>query len=257
MASIAVWIGFALASKSILINLPALLAMLSAFLICGAGQSINDYFDRKIDARLHPKRIIPSKKLSAQTVFWYSISLFLAGIIISWFLNVYAFLIASLFALLLFLYSSVMKKIKFLGNWVVALGTGITFIYGATASLTGLGYAVYPFILAVFVNVIREMTKDLEDLKIEKKQKISLPQLVGIPRTKFIATVYAAVVLFIAILPYYFKVFNAYYLAFILLSVLILFYSVFLLLKNDFRQAQKFQKIAMLASFIAFIAALF
>jgi geranylgeranylglycerol-phosphate geranylgeranyltransferase len=257
MSSLAVWIGFALASQGISINFLAFLAMLSAFLICGAGQAVNDYFDRGIDAKLHPERTIPSKQLTATTVFWYSILLFLAGIIISFFINAYALLIASITSLLLFLYSSSMKKIKFLGNWVVALGTGLTFLFGASISLNGLFYAVYPFVLAVFVNVIREITKDLEDLRIEKGQKISLAELAGIPRTKFIALVYSLMVLFVAVLPFYFNAFNVFYLAFILLSVLILFYSIVFLFKDNYSRAQKFQKIAMLASFIAFIAALF
>ena len=51
MAAVATLIGFSVALGGFAFTIPLMLAMVSAFLICGAGQAINDYFDREIDKK--------------------------------------------------------------------------------------------------------------------------------------------------------------------------------------------------------------
>ena len=52
-----------------------LLACIVVFIITGAGNSINDYFDYKIDAINKPERPIPSGRISLNKAGFYSLVL--------------------------------------------------------------------------------------------------------------------------------------------------------------------------------------
>ena len=91
MGAIAVWIGSLVAGAPLYPGEPVLFAMASAFLICGGGMAINDYFDTEIDRINRPKRPIPSGRMKKDSAFVYSIFLLLAGITLSYFINTNAF----------------------------------------------------------------------------------------------------------------------------------------------------------------------
>ena len=100
MAAVGVWIGFLLVSNTLYTPLLPL-ALISAFLICGAGQCINDYFDYKIDKQKAPQRPIPAGKIPPDFAVYYALSLFGIGILLAVFLGVFPLLIAILYSFLL------------------------------------------------------------------------------------------------------------------------------------------------------------
>ena len=165
MAMIAVLIG-AMVVSQVVRPLPfdainVILAMISAFFICAGGQAINDIFDAKIDAKLNKKKPIPSKRLTKNqatvlTILFYCVGLFFAQI------NEITIFIAIMMVVLLTLYSSVLRKVKYLGNFIVALGTSLTFIYGASAVGVITNTIILFTIAAFFANVAREITKILK-----------------------------------------------------------------------------------------------
>jgi len=53
ISAVAVFIGFSVANSAVQFTIPLLMAMAAAFLICGAGQAINDYYDAKIDKKIY------------------------------------------------------------------------------------------------------------------------------------------------------------------------------------------------------------
>jgi geranylgeranylglycerol-phosphate geranylgeranyltransferase len=62
MAGIAVLIGFIVAGGLLQLHYTVLaLAVVSAFLITGAGNAINDYYDRNADKKNAPHRPIPTR----------------------------------------------------------------------------------------------------------------------------------------------------------------------------------------------------
>ncbi|MBN2572407.1 MAG: UbiA family prenyltransferase, partial [Ignavibacteriales bacterium] len=106
------------------------LASLSGAIIASAGNIINDYYDFEIDKINRPKRVLPQKLLSksfALILFFVfcAISIFITAL-----LNLYATIIAVVTILLLFLYSLYFKRVILIGNIIVALCTGLAFIYG-------------------------------------------------------------------------------------------------------------------------------
>jgi len=253
MASIAVLAGFAVSSGSIFPSAPVLFAMAAAFLVCGAGQTINDYFDHKIDLVLHPDRPIPSGNVKHYDALIFALLLFIAGNWLAAQVNYVAFAIAAALSVLLFVYSAFMEKFKYLGNWVVALGTALTLVFGA--AITKNFYAVsFLAALALFSNVGREITKDFEDAEKGEKGKVTLPGLIG-KKAKLVvlALFFAAIAL--SYYVFFAGIFgNLVYLSVVSFANLAFLYAFFLLRKNSFENAQKFCKIGMLLALASFFA---
>ncbi len=251
MAGIAVLIGFFLAQGTDL-NL-ALIGFGVAFLVCGAGQAINDYFDAKIDAKLSKKRPIPSKRILPAEALYFSLALFLVGIIAAIYINQMALLIAIIMALLLFAYPAFMNKIKYAGNVVVALGTAITFIFGAAAAGNVPALVVVLALSAFFSNMAREITKDIQDLKKDKGTKVTLPMKTK--KANYIVAVYYTFAILFGIGAFVLFSLSYFYLIFTIIGAIIFIYSAKKLYNKKPVQSQSLSKKGMLVSLLAFILA--
>lgn len=141
-----------------------LAAAAAAALVTAGGNAINDFFDVDIDRINRPNRPLASGKLSTGQVKRFYLVTTVAGLAVSMAINTWTFLIAVAAAILVFLYSLKLKRTIFFGNFVVALVTGIAFIYGGTA--VGDIRDVYPAaVFAFLTNLIREIIKDAEDVR--------------------------------------------------------------------------------------------
>ena len=252
MAALAVFIGASVAFGGIDFSFPVLLAMISAFLICGAGQAINDFFDYEID-RKKDGRAKTIKKLGRKNVLYYSIILFLAGNSIAYFINPAAFGIALAFSILLIAYSAVMGRIKFIGNWVVASGTAATLIFGASV-WGNYSLAIQFAAAALFANVAREITKDFEDLKADEGFKRSLPMVVGARAEYFASFLYAAAFMVGINLWIFGAVKSWIYMVLIFASGIIFLLSAVEMRKGNFSGSQRLGKYGMLTALLAFMA---
>ena len=122
------------------------LIFLTVFLITGAGNAINDYYDREIDAINRPKRPIPSGRISARAAFNYSLALFAAGCLFAGLVNQICLTVAAFNSALLFLYARNLKATPLAGNICVAFLTGSTFLFGgAAAGLRAFWPTRFPF----------------------------------------------------------------------------------------------------------------
>jgi len=111
MAGLAGVIGAAIAysaSPGDILLLP--LVFIAVFLITGAGNAINDYFDAGIDAVNRPDRPIPSGRLKKGYAYKFSILLFASGILTAYFIGTIPFLIALFNSLLLYFYAFSLKR---------------------------------------------------------------------------------------------------------------------------------------------------
>jgi len=251
MAGIAVLIGFFLAQGTDL-NL-ALIGFGVAFLVCGAGQAVNDYFDAKIDAKLSKKRPIPSKRILPQEALYFSLALFLIGILSAIFINQLALAIAIIMALLLFAYPAFMNKIKYVGNVVVALGTAITFVFGAAAAGNIPALVVVLAISAFFSNMAREITKDIEDMKKDKGTKVTLPMKTK--KSKYIVAVYYTLAILFGGGAFVLFSLSYFYLIFTIIGAAIFIYSAKKLYDKKPAMSQSLSKKGMLVSLLAFVLA--
>jgi 4-hydroxybenzoate polyprenyltransferase len=158
----------------------------STMLIAGAGYVINDYYDVKIDLINKPERVIIGKSIPRRYALLIHTVLSVSGIAIGFWLNWKIGLINLFSAFMLWLYSNALKRLPLIGNFVVALLTCISvFVVNVLFSPVLVLVGIYS-LFAFFMTLVREIIKDLEDLKGDDTFGCkTLPIVWGIRRTKF------------------------------------------------------------------------
>lgn len=194
-----------------------LLLVLGTSMITAAGYIINDYYDVKIDEINKPDRVVVGRILKRRVAMFTHIALSLAGIglglIVSWKVGA----INLLAAFLLWLYSNRLKRLPLIGNVVVSFLTGLALgviaIYFDQSQRLIFIFAVFAF----FISLIREMIKDMEDLRGDVSFGCrTLPVVWGIRKTKafvyLVGLIFAFLLIYLAftlerpLLIYYFSV---------------------------------------------------
>ncbi len=143
-------------------------AALSAALIAGFGNAVNDAFDIEIDRMNRPSRPLPSGMLTVRQALTYSSVLAGIGLVLSWAASRVCFVAALGIVLLLFFYAIVGKRIILVGNLTVAAISGATFLYPSliesVARLADQVYVILGAVLGFAFHLAREILKDAEDL---------------------------------------------------------------------------------------------
>jgi geranylgeranylglycerol-phosphate geranylgeranyltransferase len=250
MAGIAALIGLMVADSG---PLPATAALvfIAVFAVTGAGNAVNDYFDREIDAVNRPGRPIPSKRISPERAFAWSILLFLLGSGVALLINAFAFAIAVANSILLYLYARNLKVTPFFGNLAVGYLTGSTFLFGGAAG-GDVGITLFLFLLATLATLAREVEKDIEDVPGDRASGArTLPIVIGERRASHLA---ASFVL-IAILLSYLAPLGRAYLAAVTVADLLFLAALASILRGEAPRAQKMLKAGMAAALAAFMVA--
>ena len=235
----------------ILYDLNLFLLSTSTVLIAAAGYIINDYYDVKIDYINKPDRVVVGKLIKRRIVLASHWVLNLIGIGIGFYLNPYVGLINFFSGFLLWLYSNQLKRMPFVGNLVVALLTGLSIFvvaiyYQKNMSLL-LNYAVFAF----SINLIREVIKDMEDLRGDMRfGSKTLPIVWGLRKTKYF--LYGLISIFVALLFYLsIQLENHTLNLFLIILIVPIIYLIYLLYRADsqkrFHQLSLFCKLLMLA----------
>ncbi|PID28081.1 MAG: hypothetical protein CSB55_06085 [Candidatus Cloacimonadota bacterium] len=191
LSLVAVFFG-AFYNRQIYFDFRLLSAGIAAFLIAAGGNAINDFFDIEIDVINCPDRILPSGKISPKTAYIFAVFLFVSGGIASFFIGNFLSVATAYFnALMLFKYSQKWKKLFLVGNLAVAYLSASTFIFGGLASgnvKNATGIAVFAFL----ISLLREIIKDMEDIKGDSKLSArTMPCILGLEtsaKTAFMPT---------------------------------------------------------------------
>jgi geranylgeranylglycerol-phosphate geranylgeranyltransferase len=206
-----------------------LLVFFSMAFITSAGFAVNDYFDRESDAVIKPKRPIPSGSLSLKQVVAISSVLFVAGLVMAFFINWLSFAIIAADSALLLVYSTLVKrKSGFAANVLVGILTGTAFLYGeATISIPPtisiISLSLYPIALGTIGgNVLRDVLSLDGD---SKTGYPTLPQKIGTANAAKVAAGFFLLTGLFAPLPFIVGNFNVYYLLPILVWSVLLIYS--------------------------------
>ncbi len=218
-------------------SLKILGASLSGGLTASAGNVINDIFDIEIDKISHPMRPLPVNKITpGEAAKYYSI-LVVFSLIISYLINIDAFIIVTGSSALLFLYSYKLKKFALTGNIVVAFMTGLAFIYGGVA-VNNVSFAIIPAVFAFLINLIREIVKDIEDLEGDLKAGLStFPHIYGIKAAKKIILIVSIILIIATFYPFVIRIYRIEY--FIMVMAIVnplIIYTLKSLYKDDSRK---------------------
>lgn len=210
MAALAVAVGGAIASSEPLGPVIALAALV-AFLVCGAGNMVNDYFDFELDKINNPSRPLPSGRMSLGFAHAYSLVLFALGIGFSVFINPLALLLAGFNSLLLYLYASKIKKRGGIGkNFTVSYLVASPFLFGGIA--VGEPFVTLLLVLlAGLANTSREIIKDIQDYEGDKAFIATLPRKIGIDRAARLASFILLLIIALSPFPYFLGILNLNY----------------------------------------------
>ncbi|WP_336345031.1 geranylgeranylglycerol-phosphate geranylgeranyltransferase [Halalkalicoccus ordinarius] len=167
-----------------------------------AGNAINDYFDRGIDAINQPDRPIPRGAVSPRAALAFSAALFAGAVLLALTLPALALAIAVVNLLLLIAYTQLFKGLPGVGNAVVAALGGSTFLFGGAA----VGDVAAPgvlFVLAALSTFTREVIKDVEDLEGDREEGLNtLPIAIGERPALWVGTACLLVAVLASPLPY-------------------------------------------------------
>lgn len=237
------------------------LVFLVVFLITGAGNAINDYFDATIDAINRPERPIPSGRIKRDSAFIFSFVLFATGIIISYFIgnSLIPFMIAVFNSLLLYFYAFSLKRKVFIGNLSVSYLTGSTFLFGGSAyGYEGIRFTLVLFFLSTLATLAREIVKSIEDMEGDRKEgAVTLPVRIGEKPAAYAACFIGLFAVLLSPLPYFTGLFNEYYLFGVAMADAFFLYAIALVLKRNPSASSKYFKVAMFFALVAFVAGSF
>lgn len=191
---------------------PLMLAALSAMLVTGGSNAINDYYDRAIDAINRPLRPIPSGQITARAAWWGGVALILTGIGTGFRVSYVCGTIASGVSLLLWGYSAYLKHRPMVGNLAVGLSGGLAFLYGGLA-VSHPEQALFPSLFAFLIHIAREIIKDVEDLPGDGAfHSRTLPVVVGVRGASRIAAALLSILVVFTFLPYFMGLYSTRYL---------------------------------------------
>jgi len=223
---------------------------LSEMKLIDDAKTLENFFEEKIGQGLEG---IMAKDLDAPYIAG---ALFVIGVALAYFINPLAYMIAFAFALLLIIYAALLYKVKYIGNFVVALGTAFTFIYGSSVTHEIPLIIILFALSAFFANMSREVTKDFEDKKKDSGFKVTLPMIserVG----KIAIVVYHLMAILVAFWAYFMFNLSVAYFVIVLLSTIVFFNSIKLLVKKNYKKSQKYCKKGMILSLLAYISTIF
>lgn len=227
----------------------------STVLIAAGGYVINDYYDVKIDYINKPDRVVIGKSITRRYAILFHVLLSGAGIFLGFLLSWRLLAVNILSVFLLWLYSNNLKRLPFIGNLTVAFLTGLSIwileIHYHTHNPLILIYASFAFSMTL----VREIIKDMEDLKGDNTFGCrTLPIVWGLRRTKFV--IYAILGVFsitVFVLNEFYEALPIkYYLLFLFVPLLWLLYRLIRAdTTKDFAWLSAFCKVIMLLGILS------
>jgi 4-hydroxybenzoate polyprenyltransferase len=194
------------------------LLALASILIAAGGYVINDYFDQDIDRVNRPHKAVLGKHIGRRWGIFWHMFLSLAGISLSLLLtfrtgNWLVFLFNCLAVLLLWIYSTSLKRQVLIGNIVISMLTAwvvlVMYVCEAGLNLTRLDDAQRGYIMSVYKvsilyggfafmsSVIREAVKDMEDISGDARYGCrTMPIVWGVRVSKVFVSVWMIVLFF-------------------------------------------------------------
>ncbi|MCU4750872.1 geranylgeranylglycerol-phosphate geranylgeranyltransferase [Halobacteria archaeon AArc-curdl1] len=227
-------------------------AIAATALAVGAGNAVNDYFDREIDRINQPRRAIPRGAVSPRGALLFSGVLFALAVGFAVTLPRLAIAIAGINLLALISYTEWFKGLPGVGNALVAYLVGSTFLFGG-AAVGDVWATVVLFVLAAVSTLTREIIKDVEDIDGDREEGLrTLPIAIGERRSLQVATLLLLIAVIASPLPYFTHEFGVAYLALVIPADVVMLYAAYESF-DDPTAGQSHLKYGMFLAVLAFI----
>ena len=215
MAMAGVWVGTYMTWLQPVYGAP-LLTGLATFLVCAAGNAANDLVDIGADRMNRPDRVLVRGALSRRWALWVAIAGNLIAIGIASLVHIDVLIIVAVAIGLLAAYNFGLKRIPAVGNLVIAVLGGMTFIAGGLAVDRPLTWdlpgPLIPAVFAALYHLVREIVKDAEDIEGDRYAGSgSLPLALGIRPALAIALGLFVVLVVLTLAPIFLGWFGTWY----------------------------------------------
>ncbi len=189
-------------------------AALTAAIITGGGNTLNDYFDINVDKINKPKRPIPAGKIQKSDALMLAIGLLFIGLGLAKTINKYCLAIALVNAIMLVIYAAYSKRMLFISNLGVSYLVASIFIFGALATISpGETIDVQKIRIATVITgcaflmtLAREIIKDIEDVEGDTKlYSKTLPIVIGPAKSRNVAALFAITGILLSLTPIIYK----------------------------------------------------
>ncbi|MDZ4121062.1 MAG: UbiA family prenyltransferase, partial [Candidatus Cloacimonadaceae bacterium] len=209
-------------------------AFLSVVMISASILVMNDYFDYESDKINAPKRPIPANLVKPIEALVFALILLFCGLLLSYMIGIYIFVIAMGLAVIGFLYNRFFKRTGLAGNIMVSFSVGMTFIYGGASVCSPFHPTVLLFALMVaLIDLGEEIAADAMDIDgdlLIKSRSLAIKH--GKSTALLISSLIFSMVIILSILPFIFGWFATIYLLPILIMDLSIIYSTLRLLQS-------------------------
>ena len=215
------------------------------------GNSLNDYIDKELDKTAHPDRPLPMGEISPKA----ALNLGIVGLVLASLLSLFmmSFLVTGIViiaTLLMVSYELFLKQRGFAGNIVIAVLTGMLFLFGGSIVDNIEGNIVIAA-MAILVSIGREIAKDIEDIESDKESRKTLPMMIGIKNATIVASVFFIAGPILSVYPLIAGTFGWLY-CLVFVADAIFIYTALIIFRKA-HTAQKLAKTAMAIALVAFI----
>ena len=208
-------------------------AVLVVMFYTAGANTLNDYFDYKIDKINRPDRAISSGLVLRRHALIFSLFAFILGTLFALQLNKNSQLVSICISLPLIIgYNAKLKYFPLIGNIVVALILSLSFIY-AGFIFDNIKPLIIPAVLAFGLTLIREIVKDMADIIGDKSVGLkTFPIIYGENKTIVLCAVLSALLGIGSFVPFITGYYNIFYGILLILTVEIPLAVVVILLLN-------------------------
>jgi geranylgeranylglycerol-phosphate geranylgeranyltransferase len=263
-----VMMGFAVIVGAVLANpqfssvnwLNVFYGFITGFMLTAASMSINDYYDRSIDAINEPSRPIPSGLVGAREALVFVFVLSVLGFIFAYFASVLCLAVAVISWIIVATYVTVGKRSGLPGNFLVSACVAIPFVYGSITVMNQVQLNVLLFASMAFLsNTGREITKGIVDVKGDKAQGVkTLAVRYGERNAAVVASLFYVSAVSLTPLPWILRLVSFWFIPFVLVTDVGFAVSSFFLVRDYSREnARKIKNLVLLWFIIGLLAFVF
>ncbi len=175
--------------------------------VAAAGYVINDYYDIKIDIINKPKEVVIGKQIHRRGAILGHFFINFIGLLFGFWANIIVGIVCFFCEFFLWAYSSILKPLPLIGNLMVGFLTAgaiwiltIPYITINTKTNNILIFGLFAF----FITIIREIIKDMEDIKGDQMHHCkTLPIVLGMKKTKNIIYIFVFILIIILLSVYF------------------------------------------------------
>ena len=259
MMGFAVFVGAVLADPQFFTAswLGVLYGFVTGFMLTAAAMTINDYYDRAIDAINEPSRPIPSGSVTAREALVFVFVLSAVGFAFAYLTSVLCWVVAIISWVVVVAYVTVGKRSGLPGNLLVSTCVAIPFIYGSITVPSQAQLNVLLFALMAFLsNTGREITKGIVDVKGDEAEGIkTLAVRYGEKSAAVAASLFYVSAVALTPVPWVLSLVSFWFIPLVLVTDVGLVASSALLLRDHSREsARKIKKLVLLLFVVGLLA---